>query len=236
MEERINIPTLSRFLTNLAEKNAALQHQRFTAAKVSLQAFLPEVGKFHAPIHAARKRLAPDYNLFEILKIRHYEAKVHTPFLVNLLSPRGSHEQGRLFYNGLIRSLLHSEDPLLQPFLEGEVIELQGEKYTESFGYIDIWLKVRYQDRDYCLIIENKIYARDQERQLERYYQYARRERFEPYQIRLCYLTLWQGGRYQSVHRLRTDWNPGTFCSTTAIGSTFCPFCGLWPRNFKPIA
>ncbi len=195
MEERINIPTLSRFLTNLAEKNAALQHQRFTGAKISLQAFLPKIGQLQAPIKAARKRNAPDYNLFEILKIRHYEARVHTPFLVNLLLPRGSHEQGRLFYQAFIDNVMDDEDPLRIPFLEGEIIETQGEKYTGSLGYIDIWLKVRYQGKDYCMIIENKIYAGDQESQLERYHAYALEQRFEPSQIRIYYLTLWHGGR-----------------------------------------
>lgn len=202
MKERISISTLKKFLASLEEKHAALQHLRFGAANVSLQAFLPRIGQLHAPIQAARKRLAPDYNLFEILKIRHYEATVHTPFLVNLLSPWGRHEQGRLFYEAFINQVVDQEDPLLKPLLAGDVIEAQGEKYAGSFGDIDIWLKVRFQNKDYCIIIENKIYARDQERQLERYFRYARGERFAPDQIRLYYLSLWKDGR-PNEHSIR---------------------------------
>ena len=65
--------------------------------------------------------------------------------------------------------------------------QVRKEASTDQ-GQIDILL----ENKEACIVIENKIYAGDQDRQMERYYQYATSKGFskEKEQIKLVYLTL----------------------------------------------
>jgi hypothetical protein len=67
------------------------------------------------------------YNLFHILKIRHYESRVHTPFLVNLLSPKGSHAQGDLFYRVFLEQVFRNDGGQRVGDTEGSVSFLEPE-------------------------------------------------------------------------------------------------------------
>ena len=115
------------------------------------------------------------FNVFSILGVETDEVSTHSAFLADLLNPKGSHRQGSVF---------------LRLFLD-ECICPQPDTYNNiaSFrvttGQIDILLK----KKDACIVIENKIYAKDQIRQIERYYQEVRKE-FTEEQIKLVYLTL----------------------------------------------
>lgn len=190
MRAEDDIQRISGFLERLGLLSASFHHDRSAKAKAALSGFLPEVARLNAPIRAAKKREAPNYNLFHVLKIRHYEARVHTPFLVNLLSPTGSHSQGDLFYKTFLEQVLLEK--VDAKFLCHERLEVTDEHYAgEGLGYIDIWIRNHSHLDRYCIIIENKIRARDQELQLERYYRYAEGLGFEPKDIRLFYLTLW---------------------------------------------
>ena len=62
---------------------------------------------------------------------------------------------------------------------------MSKEAFTDQ-GRIDILL----EKKDACIVIENKIYAEDQDAQMERYYQYATSKHFSKEQIKLVYLTL----------------------------------------------
>ena len=179
---------LAGFFTHLGALHTRLQAERIAEDIPALRAFLPEVGRLNAPMMEARRQEAPRYNVFQVLKIRHYEARVHTPFLVNLLSPKGSHAQGDLFYRSFVNRVLPEEGDKL--FHQWERLDVVDEQYTGD-GFIDIWIRNHAQHGRYCIIIENKVFAGDQKDQLSRYYDYARSLGFDDSEIRLFYLTLW---------------------------------------------
>ncbi len=192
MKQSNDIHGLKVFITTLGEKQALLKRQWVMETTEALATFLPEVGKHGVPIIEGRKTHAPKYNLFEILKIRHYEAKVHTPFLVNLMSPNGSHGQGNLFYSAFAEKVFKKEKDV--NFLNFNHLHVTDEYHTEDLGNIDIWIRNYDPANRHCVIIENKIYAKDQPSQLQRYYDYAKVMGYDDEHIRLFYLTLKPGG------------------------------------------
>ncbi|MEM6644111.1 MAG: PD-(D/E)XK nuclease family protein [Bacteroidota bacterium] len=114
-----------------------------------------------------KKGELPFYNIFEILNIRTYEEKLHTPFLRELLDPNGSHENGIRFLLSFLE-LAHAKT-IEESDLSS--VHIEEEKATE-LGRIDLFLSYQLGLKDHYLIIENKIYAGDQDKQLERYHSY----------------------------------------------------------------
>ena len=120
------------------------------------------------------------FNVFDILGIGHYEVKTHSPMLGELLNPKGRHGQGAVFLRlfldqfGITDFVAGSETAKLH--LEYHV----GPVTEKSGGRIDIVLK---DGREATILIENKIYASDQENQMERYRDYEKK-------AHLFYLTL----------------------------------------------
>jgi hypothetical protein len=118
------------------------------------------------------------FNIFRVCGINHYE-NTHSAILAEFLSPNGSH--------GL-------KSKLLECFIEnlGNKLTIDctnARVYREYFtdeGRIDILIE---DNQGYALIIENKIYAKDQWEQLKRYDNFAAKKYGEgKYQI--LYLTL----------------------------------------------
>lgn len=125
------------------------------------------------------------FNVFNILGLRSNETRTHSAFLAELLNPHGSHGMGDSYLKSFI-SCMHLED--LQLDLQHAYVEVErsigeiDENYDNG-GRIDI---IVVSD-DKAIIIENKIYAQDQYKQLVRYNNYAKGT-FSAY--RLLYLTL----------------------------------------------
>lgn len=119
------------------------------------------------------------FNLFRICGVNHYE-NTHSAIIAEFLSPNGSH--------GL-------KSKLLECFLEilGEYCSVPNfntslakviTEHSTSEGRIDILIE---DNEGRAIIIENKIYAKDQPEQLIRYNRFAQKYR-NGYQI--LYLTL----------------------------------------------
>lgn len=135
---------------------------------------------------AAKKKRGEDFNVFDILGLKYNETKLHSAFIAELLNPNGSHG-------------LRTEP--LQRFLElidcKEELDLVSAKIMKEHGIgnisedkknggrIDLYIDVD----GYGIIIENKIYAGDQEKQMLRYDNYAKDKYRKGY--RLIYLTLY---------------------------------------------
>ena len=126
----------------------------------------------------------PEYrfNVFTILRREDDEVYLHSRFLAALLDPQGPHCQG---------------DELLAAFLAQVGIQgfrTEGASVRQEYEEIDIVVT----NEDQAVIIENKIYAQDQKRQLERYYERMWQEGYE--EIFPVYLTL--SGRSPSAYSL----------------------------------
>ena len=121
----------------------------------------------------SERLVASQYNLFSILKIDFNEVRFHTPILANLLNPTGSHGQGLEFYNKFINACLKEEQQ--KKFLKVTSFDLLMSSEKRKGGeQIDILLYCCNPQNRFAIIIENKIWAKDQPRQLYRYYKYAK--------------------------------------------------------------
>lgn len=112
-------------------------------------------------------RLENQFNVFNVLGKAHDEVNIHSKFIQLLLNPDGIHGKGSLF---------------LQSFLASTGItnfNIEGAKVLREYKGIDILIRNRTQ----CIIIENKIWASDQNLQLERYYYSIRAEGIQEIQI-----------------------------------------------------
>lgn len=135
------------------------------------------------------RKQASHYNLFDILNIRYAETKAHTPFLVNLLNPNGSHGQQNLFLNSFIDKFIPSEKR------NNFLLDLPSdywikEEHRFDDGQIDILIRSHDRKKRFGLIIENKLLAPDQYEQIERYNQYLQRLRLSSDQLMIFYLTI----------------------------------------------
>ena len=156
---------------------------------MDIQQFFQEVASICALEQAQqeeRNRKGENYNLFSILSIERYELK-HSALIANLLDPKGSHGCGDAFLRAFFEIALKGT---AYPF-ESSSPDSCTEHYTgpiagDTGGRIDILVK----SSQYGLIIENKIYAGDQDKQLTRYDNYGK-ETLGAGKYLLVYLTLY---------------------------------------------
>lgn len=121
-----------------------------------------------------------NFNVFKILKLNSNEVRTHSAFIAELLNPNGSHGRGNLFIKEFISLLkekvINSSDqkPRELVFDSENVNDVNveywlGPKTKSKGGYIDILL---IDNKGQHIIIENKIYAGDQDNQLLRYHNF----------------------------------------------------------------
>lgn len=146
----------------------------------SLKLFYTNISQIISKHSALAEATGEKFNVFRILGLESAEVRTHSSFLSELLNSKGSHGQ---------------EDRYLRLFIDRFSIEnfhtssstCESERYIggissnyENGGRIDILIEDKDKQQ---ILIENKIFASDQEKQLLRYH------RFNP-QARLIYLTL----------------------------------------------
>jgi hypothetical protein len=105
------------------------------------------------------------FNLFSILRNDHDEVHLHSAFITELLNPQGSHGLGEVF----LKSFLSELNIPWDSSWKNRDIQVQSERRFFGYGQIDILIKFPQS----IIVIENKIRARDQDAQLERYYNSA---------------------------------------------------------------
>lgn len=96
-----------------------------------------------------------DFNIFTTLLSAYDEARVHSKFIHALLDIKGEHYQKELFLELFIKSC----------GLEDFGLDVKNTVATKEDDYIDLYLT----DGKKHIIIENKIYASDQEHQIKNY-------------------------------------------------------------------
>lgn len=131
---------------------------------------------------------APYYNIFNVLNVRRYETKLHTPFLRHLLDPNENHQQGALFYDSFLKLFTDCNDDA-EPISNRSV----KEEVPADEGRMDLIMEYTQGNRRKIVVIENKIYAADQDKQLERYYQYITARKFTKGNFCILYLKPYRG-------------------------------------------
>lgn len=112
------------------------------------------------------------YNVFDVLGVTTYEVRLHSSIIASLLQPQG-HGAGKGFLKAFLRM---PRLALPDGFLNADRVTVEKEKQIGAVtdtdgGRIDLYLS----DGSNSVIIENKIYASDQENQMLRYYNYAKK-------------------------------------------------------------
>lgn len=132
-----------------------------------------------------RRQRGELFNVFRVCGVNHYETR-HSAILAELLNPSGSHGQTDAFLS------IFLEDTGLKDFGFNTSTAVVQTESSMANGRIDILIN---DNRGKIIIIENKIYAADQNEQLKRYAKFAR-DNYGDGNFRILYLTL--NGHYAS--------------------------------------
>lgn len=139
-----------------------------------------------------KRKRGDNFNVFSVLGLQTSEVRLHSAFIAELLNPDGGHGLGDKFMKAFLNVLnKHYKEPFCFDTESAKVIVEHNigsisENY-ESGGRIDLFI----QDKNgQTIIIENKIDAGDQYRQMSRYNKYATEDlRLTKDQVKLLYLT-----------------------------------------------
>lgn len=130
------------------------------------------------------------YNIFSILKQEEKEEGCHSRIIFNLINDCGSNKLGKRFLKLFFKEVLDEE------FDEKKKYFIEREKNLGKYGRADLFI----EDSDgKAYLIEMKINAGDQPKQLSRYNQYLKKNYKDDYQI--YYLTL--NGYHPSSYSLK---------------------------------
>lgn len=132
-----------------------------------------------------RKKRGEEFNIFTTLGLYANEVRLHSALLAELLNPKGSHGMGDIMIKAFLKEIGVNPNFLdstkINPYIKERHI---GHITDTTGGRIDIIL----EDGHHAIIIENKIFAGDQENQLVRYNNYGKK--FKSNNYVLLYLTL----------------------------------------------
>ncbi|MBL4829047.1 MAG: PD-(D/E)XK nuclease family protein [Aliivibrio sp.] len=120
---------------------------------------LKEISLINLKYEKLQEVTESDFNVFSILRNESDEVALHSRFIGELLNPEGTHNQGEVFQQIFLQQL---QDENLR--FKGQ-FSLEVERHMGKHGRVDLLLSGQ---RD-AIVIENKIYAADQPKQLQRY-------------------------------------------------------------------
>ena len=162
-------------------------------------------------IKREKKKRGEYFNVFEIMHAQSDEVHTHSAIIAALLNPKGIHGCRSEFLSLFIEKLSDAlKEDVTLPYDGGHDLEecnIYVECYAgnltsdkEEGGRIDIIIE--FKDQKYAVIIENKIYANDQAKQLYRYKRYAE-QTYGKDNYLIIYLTL--DGHYPSKDSIKGE-------------------------------
>lgn len=110
-----------------------------------------------------------NFNIFRILKLESSEVRLHSAFLASLLNPKGDHGLKDSFLKLFVKDFCFKQNVIDTKSCLVEIEKHTGfisEDRTEG-GRIDILITDKFGVQ---IVVENKIYAGDQDNQLVRYH------------------------------------------------------------------
>lgn len=127
------------------------------------------------------------FNIFTIIREGTEEVGLHSAFIGELLNPKGLHQMGSTFLELFLNEVLPENEKLKIENTSVETEKWIGEidkgYDSDTGGAIDIFIT----NDNYKIAIENKIYAGDQHKQLNRYHNFIKDKSKKSF---LFYLTL----------------------------------------------
>lgn len=120
-----------------------------------------------------------NFTVFTALRNETDEEKAHTTFLYEILRPDGLHGMGDIFLNDFFTTVLGEH---YQPGAKVNQ-EYHIDSNDDNYGIPDLCIETSTD----CFPVEIKIYAQDQPKQIERYFEFAKRKSKTP---KVYYLTL----------------------------------------------
>jgi len=117
--------------------------------------FFENIKRFKHKQHQQKQRGLNDYNLLTTVLKPHDEVRLHSRMIGSLLDINGSHYQDGLFLEIFIEVV----------FGQDFVFDIQNSQIHLEQDHIDLYIT----DGSKHIIIENKIYAKDQKSQIKRY-------------------------------------------------------------------
>lgn len=140
--------------------------------QTEIDSLLKQINGFLEDYRSKQKQNPIDFNLFSVIGCSNEEL-IHSAMLGALLDPQGKHCQGLLFLEKFVRyfeleGIFDTQSARL--CLEKSIGLVKIEDADSEGGRIDILISDKNGEK---IIIENKIYAKDQPLQLVRYHNYA---------------------------------------------------------------
>ena len=115
-----------------------------------------------------------DYNIFTLFYKFSDEVNLHSNFIASLLDPNGDHYKGDLFLKLFLETC----------GIDDFSIDTSRATVFKEFKHIDIYIS----DGKKHIILENKVYAKDQPTQIARYIKAIKKEGAEDEDIYVLYL------------------------------------------------
>ncbi|MEP1551681.1 MAG: PD-(D/E)XK nuclease family protein [Paraglaciecola sp.] len=139
-----------------------------------------KLNEFKHKQNEQKKRGLNNYNILTAVLNEHDEVRLHSNMLFSFLDPKGEHFQDTLFLDKFI-DVIKAESL-------GFEVNIQNCSVYKEYRNIDLYIT----DGDKHIIIENKIYASDQENQVVRYLKIIQEENSKAsvMDILLVYLSL----------------------------------------------
>lgn len=134
---------------------------------------LSNVSLIREKYDAIAKLTGENFNIFSVLKLETDEVRLHSRFIGELLNPKSSHNQNELFLTLFISVIGLEEYQYTKEQIKNATVLIEEniggipDDYSKG-GRIDLVIKFPNNAKE--IVIENKIWAGDQYRQLNRYY------------------------------------------------------------------
>lgn len=134
---------------------------------------------------ALKNKSGDSFNVFRLCQVDHYET-MHSRIIAEFLDPNGAHTCGDVFLERFLKL------GKVRSFLDRMSIDLGGATFNDAVvtteeSYENGRCDIVVHWRDLGIVIENKIYASDQPRQLRRYFDDIQKHSEKPC---ILYLTL----------------------------------------------
>lgn len=185
-----NLTEISNFLDRYKDFSKHLERQKIIHFKAKFDGLFTGYESLRNLIRTFNKKEAHIYNIFDILNIKTYETKTHTPFLKNLLDPNGTHGQEDMFLNSFIQNFIPDNKKNYFVLPNKNDYHVEAEKPIIN-GIIDIYVQSINPKNRFGIIIENKLLSADQHLQLKRYYDFLDRQKYDDGQMIMFYLTIY---------------------------------------------